>query len=182
MKKVITTAKEMLCFKELEDQTHIPGSTLRRYALKFSQFLPSRTIDRTMRFKPEAVDVFKRIHALYQEGRRTEVIGTILSEELPNIIDVSTVATTVAKADPAVTMVELTKAVNQVAEAMAAHAEIKPMVEKLSLAIEALAKTQAETLEFLRQQQELKRVKTASKKQEIFGLLSRFFRSGRHKE
>ncbi len=93
-------ARHGLGYRDLEEQTGLAGTTLRRYAKRFPAFLPVKIVDRAARFQADAVDVFRRIHALYVEGHRTEEIRAILAEEVPQVHEVATPATTVATIAP----------------------------------------------------------------------------------
>ncbi len=95
-----TVTRHGIGYRDLEEATGLAGTTLRRYAKRFPGFLPVKIGDRAARFQPEAVDVFRRIHALYVEGHRTEEIRAILAEEVPQVHEVATPATTVATIAP----------------------------------------------------------------------------------
>lgn len=122
----------LLGFKELEERTQIPGSTIRRYVERFSKFLPGRTVDRVKRFSPDLVEIFRRIHGLYQEGKRTEEVAGILAIEFGatyEIPTVSTDATTIAM-PPAVT------------DTLAC---LTPILERLTVALERIAENSGRT-------------------------------------
>jgi len=130
-------ARHGIGYREIEQETGIPSTTARRYARRFPSFLPCRVVDRAARFPAESVETFKRIHALFVEGKRTEEVAAILAGELPQVHEISTpatVAATVATAgDPAALL---------------------PMLERLTVAVEALAAAQAETVALLREARE----------------------------
>ncbi|MGD9611144.1 MAG: MerR family transcriptional regulator [Desulfovibrionaceae bacterium] len=86
-------ARHGIGYRDLEEATGLAGTTLRRYAKRFPAFLPVKFVDRAARFQPDAVDVFRRVHALYEAGHRTEEIRAILAEEVPQVHEVATVAT-----------------------------------------------------------------------------------------
>ena len=132
-----SVARHGIGYREIEQETGIPSTTARRYARRFPSFLPCRVVDRAARFPAESVETFKRIHALFVEGKRTEEVAAILAGELPQVHEISTPATfaaTVATAgDPAALL---------------------PMLERLTVAVEALAAAQAETVALLREARE----------------------------
>lgn len=122
---------ELLGFKELEDRTRIPGSTIRRYAERFPRFLPGRTVDRVRRFPPEQVEVFRRIHELYQEGKRTEEVAAILALEVAATYDISTIST------------DATTIPTQAPGEVAAY--LGPILDRLATALERIADNGART-------------------------------------
>ena len=124
-----------LGFKELEKITGIPGSTIRRYAERFSRFLPAKTVDRVRKFPPYFVDIFKRIHALYQEGRRTEEIVGILSLEVATTYDVQDVATDVTT---------ISTGSSSTTEILAL---LVPILDRFASALEKIAENSARTAE-----------------------------------
>ena len=135
-----TLARHGIGYREIEQATGIPSTTARRYARRFATFLPCRVVDRAARFPAESVETFKRIHALFVEGKRTEEVAAILAGELPQVHEISTPATdaaTVATAgDPA------------------GLVAVVPLLERLTVAVEALAAAQAETVALLREARE----------------------------
>ena len=132
-----TVTRHGIGYKELEAATGIPSTTARRYAKRFPTFLPCRVVDRSARFKPDAVGTFKRIHELFTAGSRAEEIAEILANEVPQLHDVAGHVATVATAATG-------------SEA----ALLLPMLERLTLAVERLAEVQAETVALLREGRE----------------------------
>lgn len=124
MKTVKTS--DLLGFKELEGRTRIPGSTIRRYVERFPRYLPGRTVDRVKRFSPELVEVFRRIHGLYQEGRRTEEIAGILALEAVATFDIFTDSTNATTIPTPAAMPD-------------AVAYLAPILERLTVALERIA-------------------------------------------
>jgi len=124
MKTVKTS--DLLGFKELEARTRIPGSTIRRYVERFPRYLPGRTVDRVKRFSPELVEVFQRVHGLYQEGRRTEEIAGILALEAVATFDIPTDATDATTIPTPAAMPD-------------AVAYFAPILERLTAALERIA-------------------------------------------
>ena len=125
MKAVKTS--DLIGFKDLEGLTRIPGSTLRRYVERFPKFLPGKTVDRVRRFSPEVVEVLNRVHALYQEGKRTEEVAGILALEAVATYDLPPV-TTDATTVPTPPEVQ--------GEALA---YLGPILERLAVALERIA-------------------------------------------
>lgn len=125
MKTVKTS--DLIGFKDLEGLTRIPGSTLRRYVERFPKFLPGKTVDRVRRFSPEVVEVLNRVHALYQEGKRTEEVAGILALEAVATYDLPPV-TTDATTVPTPPEVQ--------GEALA---YLGPILERLAVALERIA-------------------------------------------
>lgn len=129
--------EDWIGFKELEKITSIPGSTIRRYAERFSRFLPAKTVDRVRRFPPDSVDVFRRIHGLYQEGRRTDEIVGILSLEVGSTYDVQDVAT------------DVTTVPTVPSNPSEFLASLVPIMERWALALERIAENGARAAEAL---------------------------------
>jgi DNA-binding transcriptional MerR regulator len=125
--------EEWLGFKELEKITGIPGSTIRRYAERFSRFLPAKTVDRVRKFPPDFVDIFKRIHGFYQEGRRTEEIAGLLALEAVTTYDVQDVAT------PATTTSTVSSPTPEIL------ALLVPILDRFASAFEKIAENSART-------------------------------------
>jgi len=96
-----TPVKEWLTIKTLEQVTGIPGTTLRRFADRFSPFLPGKTVDRVKKYPPESVPVFRRISELYRQGVQTGDVLHVLAKERPATLDVEPVKMeTAAQAPP----------------------------------------------------------------------------------
>lgn len=131
MKTVRTS--ELIGFKELEGMTRIPGSTLRRYVERFPRFFPGKTVDRVRRFSPEVVEVLNRVHALYQEGRRTEEVAGILALEVSATYEIPTIAT------------DATTLPTARQEPGDAVAFLAPILDRLATALERIADNSART-------------------------------------
>ncbi len=127
--------EDWLGFKELEKITGIPGSTIRRYAERFSRFLPAKTVDRVRKFPPDFVDIFKRIHGFYQEGRRTEEIAGLLALEVATTYDVQDVATDVT------TVSTVSSPTPEIL------ALLVPILDRFASALERIAENSARTAE-----------------------------------
>ena len=124
----------MLGFAEIETETGIPQQTARRYAADFRAWLPSKTVGRAARFKPDVLSTFAAIRAGFDAGLTTAQIKATLTAKNAPIIDVAGQTDTLpAVADPAAVL---------------------PMLERLTVAVEALAAAQAETVALLREARE----------------------------
>ena len=121
----------LLGFAEIETETGIPQQTARRYAADFRAWIPSKTIGRAARFKPEVLPTFATIRAGFAAGLTTAQVKATLTAENGPIIDVA------GQTDP------LPTAGNPAA--------LLPMLERLTVAVEALAAAQAETVALLRE-------------------------------
>lgn len=129
-------ARHGVGYRGLESETGIPATTLRRYAKRFPNFLPCRVIDRASVFPVESVETFRRIHALYVEGRRTEEVAELLAAEVPRVHDLAGHVATVATTDPGDLSAML------------------PLLARLTVAVETLAAAQVETVALLREARE----------------------------
>ena len=74
---------------EISKLTRIPAPTARRYALLFKEYLPGKRMGRTTKYPEEALTLFQRINAEYQDGRLTHEIEEELHQEIPRTIEVS---------------------------------------------------------------------------------------------
>lgn len=124
----------LIGFAEIETETGIPQQTARRYAADFKAWLPSQTVGRAARFKPEVLPTFATIRAGFDAGLTTAQIKATLTAENGPIIDVA------GQTDPL--------------PATTDPAALLPILERLTVAVEALAAAQAETVALLREARE----------------------------
>ncbi|GKT31228.1 hypothetical protein ADUPG1_001911, partial [Aduncisulcus paluster] len=67
----------------------IPAPTARRYASLFKDFLSSKKMGRVTKYPESAVEIFKRIVSLYNDGMVTTEIEQQLRSEFPRTIEIS---------------------------------------------------------------------------------------------
>lgn len=77
---------------EVSRHTRIPAPTARRYAALFRDFLPGKRQGRMTKYPDEALDIFRRINAWYNQGLLTHEIEERLLEDLPRTHEVDAVA------------------------------------------------------------------------------------------
>ncbi len=104
----------------------IPAPTARRYASLFKDFLPSKKMGRVTKYPDSAVEIFKRIVTLYNEGMVTTEIEQELRAEFPRTIEIS----------PSERGVPVQPSMNLQAELSGAFAE---MMDKMSRSLEVIA-------------------------------------------
>ena len=78
---------EWLTLPQIARLLDIAESTARRWAATFGEFLSSRGRGPARRFSPAAIDVLRRIQALYEAGHTTESVRAHLKNEFTAIID-----------------------------------------------------------------------------------------------
>jgi Fic family protein len=76
-----------LTIAELERQTDIPNSTIRRYIAAFEAFFTVKGGSRLKKYDESAVNVLKRIKYLYDEGLESHEIFEVLKTEFPLVVN-----------------------------------------------------------------------------------------------
>lgn len=129
---MVSTGNRWLSFKDVERETGIPGTTLRRFAERFPAYLPGKRIDRALCFHCEAVATFRRIHELYRNGKQTPEIMAIIATELAPTLDVkpiptnaTTVPTVSSSGDLAPMVASFAQAVDRLAGALERQNELQ---------------------------------------------------------
>jgi len=80
----------LISLKELSIKTGIPYSTIARYTKEYSLYISRRKEGRKLLFfEAEALEVTKRVHQLYEDGKNTKQIHEILSSERTQTIDIN---------------------------------------------------------------------------------------------
>ncbi len=115
-----------LSVAEISKITMIPAPTARRYASLFKDFLSSKKMGRVTKYPESAVEIFKRIVNLYNEGMVTTEIEQQLCSEFPRTIEIS----------PSERGLPAQPAMNIQAELSGAFAE---MMDKMSKSLEVIA-------------------------------------------
>lgn len=181
-------ASEWLAFKDVEIQTGIPSTSLRRFAEKFPAFLAGKRVERAICFPPESLPIFRRIHELFREGKHTAEVNTILALEHVATLDVDAIPTSVTRSsaanqapDLAPMVREFTTSMDKLTAALDRQGELQA---RSVAAIEALAAAQRETVELLRQQQaqlaEVHPTTESGPRPRVWQALVEFFRGVRH--
>lgn len=123
---------DWLSFKDVERETGIPSTSLRRFAERFPMFLAGRRIDRALCFPPDALATFRRIAELYRDGKQTSEVAAILATEQAPTLDVrpiptdaTTVPTPAHAADLAPVILTFSAAVDRLAMALERQNEIQ---------------------------------------------------------
>lgn len=129
--------QDLLGFAEIEAATGIPQQTARRYAADFKAWLPSKTVGRAAKYAPVVLPTFAAIRAGFEAGLTTAQIRASLTAQNAPVIDVAEQTAPMPAQAPS--------------DALAA---IVPMLERLTVAVEALAASQAETVRLLRESRE----------------------------
>ena len=79
--------KKYLTIMELEEQTNIPGTTIRRYIQKFPDFFVAMGGNRGKRYDEMAIKVLARIKNLFDNGYETDGVDSIIRNEFPIVVD-----------------------------------------------------------------------------------------------
>ncbi|OEU66161.1 MAG: hypothetical protein BA863_15580 [Desulfovibrio sp. S3730MH75] len=142
-----------LSVAEISKITMIPAPTARRYASLFKEYLSSRKMGRVTKYPESAVEIFKRIVNLYNEGLVTTEIEEKLRAEYPRTIEVSATERTVATQPSNMMQAELsgafsemmahmTKSLEVVADQKSIIEEQREDIYKLKKAFVLLARSQ----------------------------------------
>ncbi|HAS90262.1 MAG TPA: hypothetical protein DCS48_13325 [Desulfovibrio sp.] len=115
-----------LSVAEISKITMIPAPTARRYASLFKDFLSSKKMGRVTKYPESAVEIFKRIVTLYNDGMVTTEIEQQLRSEFPRTIEIS----------PSERGIPTQPVMNVQAELSGAFAE---MMDKMSKSLEVIA-------------------------------------------
>lgn len=115
-----------LSVAEISKITMIPAPTARRYASLFKEFLSSKKMGRVTKYPESAVEIFRRIVSLYNDGMVTTEIEQQLRSEYPRTIEIS----------PSERAVPVQPAMNIQAELSGAFAE---MMDRMSKSLEVIA-------------------------------------------
>lgn len=135
---VVPTAGNWLSFKDVERETGIPSTSLRRFAERFPVFLAGRRIDRALCFPPDALATFRRIHELYRDGKQTPEVAAILAGEQMPTLDVSPIttdATTIPTPAPAPDLAPAIQAFAAAVDRLAAGLERQNELQARTLAV-----------------------------------------------
>lgn len=85
------TVAGWVTYRDLEAQTGVSPTTLRRFVERFPLFMAGRLVDRKMLFPPETATTVRRIAELYASGKNTRDILATLTVEMVATIDVQPV-------------------------------------------------------------------------------------------
>lgn len=168
-------ARDWLAFKDIELQTGIPSTSLRRFAEKFPAFLAGKRVERAVCFPPESVPIFRRIHELFRAGKHTAEVNTILALEHVATLDVSAIPTGVTTSPTP----------SQPADLAPMIRDFTASVDRLTAALERQNELQARTLETMEARLvALESAGTAPGNQAhpggVLGMLARLFKGERH--
>ncbi len=113
-----------LSVAEISKITMIPAPTARRYASLFKEYLSCRKMGRVTKYPESAVEIFKRIVSLYNDGLVTTEIEERLRSEYPRTIEVSSTERSV-EAQPSMNVqAELSGAFSEMMANMAKSLEV----------------------------------------------------------
>src|SRR5690625_671497 len=73
--------EKWLSVSQINDETSIPETTIRRYLNSFSEYFRAEKIGRGMKYHPDSVAILKRIYSLYNEDYETPEIQKLLDME-----------------------------------------------------------------------------------------------------
>ena len=122
-------------YRDLEAQTGVSPTTLRRFVERFPMFVAGRLVDRKMLFPPETAATVRRIAELYASGKNTRDILATLTVEMVATIDVHPVTDTeVPQAMPADAPASLVTVLDRLATAMERQAAaLELLAERMPL-------------------------------------------------
>lgn len=66
---------------QLNNETGVPETTIRRYLNNFSEYFRAERIGRGMKYHPDSVAILKRIYSLYNDDYETPEIQRLLDME-----------------------------------------------------------------------------------------------------
>ena len=107
-----------LTYRDLEAQTGVAQTTLRRFVERFPMFVAGRLVDRKMTFPPETAATVRRIAELYASGKNTKDILATLTVEMAATIDVQPVTEPMGQDMPAEAQGHLVAVLDRLATAM----------------------------------------------------------------
>ena len=122
-------------YRDLEAQTGVSPTTLRRFVERFPLFVAGRLVDRKMLFPPETAATVRRIAELYASGKNTRDILATLTVEMVATIDVQPVTDAeVPQTLPAEAAASLVVVLDRLATAMERQAAaLELLAERLRL-------------------------------------------------
>lgn len=144
-----------LSVAEIAKLTDIPAPTARRYAALFRDYLPSRKIGRVTKYAENAVEIFKTVSSLYQEGHVTGEIEDALKQDYSRTAEVAPEPASLPSPGPGSEFVQ----------------SFKEVMDKFSACLQIIAD---QKIMIERQREDIQKLKTA------FVLLSRSQKRLRH--
>lgn len=127
------TVTGWVTYRDLEAQTGVAPTTLRRFVERFPLFVAGRLVDRKMLFPPETAATVRRIAELYASGKNTRDILATLTVEMVATLDVQPI-TEVPQALPAEAPASLVAVLDRLATAMERQAAaLELLAERLPL-------------------------------------------------
>lgn len=126
--------------KEASKIIDTPYTTVYRWLDQHAQYIPSRRVGRRIKLESGAVEVLRRIRALYAEGKSVEEVGEALAEaQLPVVVEVPNHPSPVPVSDSLATMAKTMELLVSLVEAQSKElVQLRETVEEQRDELEGL--------------------------------------------